>query len=273
MLLVADNRPSKTQTLRAVERLVADTLPPRWSFRSLREATKGRRRTEARWSLKAPDGATAVFVVEIKRALGTQLDQVLAQLRELDGLPLVAAPFFSPTLRATLAARDVSYADSTGNLRIVADTPGLVVERAGAAKDPWPSDETLRSLRGRGAGRAIRALVDFRPRTACATSPTAPPSHSAPCLRSLTSSTVKASSPESRTDPSLRSTGTAPSADGPGLRLRPLEPSTTFLEPRGLDAFASRLVELKSSYPTMKVKTPMMRRARTERPRRVISTT
>jgi hypothetical protein len=35
------------------------------------------------------------------------------------------------------------------------------VERTGAIKDPWPSDDTLRSLRGRGAGRA--ALVDFRP--------------------------------------------------------------------------------------------------------------
>ena len=38
----------------------------------------------------------------------------------------------------------------------------LHLERAGATKDPWPSDEMLRSLRGGGAGRAIRALVDFR---------------------------------------------------------------------------------------------------------------
>ncbi len=43
----------------------------------------------------------------------------------------------------------VSYADSTGNLRLIADEPGLFIERAGATKDPWPSDETLRSLRAR----------------------------------------------------------------------------------------------------------------------------
>jgi hypothetical protein len=35
--------------------------------------------------------------------------------------------------------------------------------RPGANKDPWPADDTLRSLRGRGAGRAVRALIDFRP--------------------------------------------------------------------------------------------------------------
>lgn len=149
--------------MRAVERLVSDALPPRWSFRSSREAGKGRRR-DARWTLKAPDGSTATFAVETKRAIpGPQLDQVVAQLAEANALPLVATPYLSPTLRGSLADRGISYADSTGNVRLVADKPGLFVERAGAPKDPWASDETLRSLRGRGAGRAIRALVDFCP--------------------------------------------------------------------------------------------------------------
>lgn len=160
---MAVNRPSETQTLRAVERLVTDALPPRWSFRSARETAKGDRRADALWSLKAPDGSTATFVVEAKRALpGPQVDQVLAQLAAFEGIPLVVTPYLSPSLRAALSDRGVSYADSTGNLRLLADAPGLLVERAGATKDPWPSDETLRSLRGRGAGRAVRALVDFR---------------------------------------------------------------------------------------------------------------
>ena len=163
MLSVAVNRPSETQTLRAVERLVADALPPRWSFRSFRESGKGAQRARARWMLKAPGGSIATFVVGVRRALhGPTLDQVLAQLATFDAIPLVATPYMSPTLRGSLADREVSYADSTGNLRLIADEPGLFIERAGATKDPWPSDETLRSLRGRGAGRAIRALVDFR---------------------------------------------------------------------------------------------------------------
>ncbi|MGH7919266.1 MAG: hypothetical protein ACREQM_04885 [Candidatus Dormibacteraceae bacterium] len=45
----------------------------------------------------------------------------------------------------------------------MADRPGLFVAAKGARKDPWPSDDVLQSLRGRGAGRALRALVDFRP--------------------------------------------------------------------------------------------------------------
>ncbi len=159
---MAVSRPSEAQTLRSVERLVTDALPPRWSFRSSRELGKGAQRARALWTLKAPGGSTATFVVEPRRALqGPTLDQVLAQLAAFDAIPLVATPYLSPTLRASLADRGVSYADSTGHLRLIADEPGLFMERAGATKDPWPSDETLRSLRGRGAGRAIRALVDF----------------------------------------------------------------------------------------------------------------
>jgi hypothetical protein len=116
------------------------------------------------WSIQAPDGSVASFVVEVKRSLlGRQLDDVLSQLATSEGLPLVAAPHLSPTLRSSLVDRGVSFADTTGNLRIVADRPGLFIERQGARKDPWPSDDALRSLRGRAAGRAVRALVDFRP--------------------------------------------------------------------------------------------------------------
>jgi len=48
-------------------------------------------------------------------------------------------------------------------MRIVADRPGLCIERQGAQRDPWRSGEPLQSLKGRGAGRAVRALVDTRP--------------------------------------------------------------------------------------------------------------
>lgn len=157
------NRPTEAQTLRAAERILTDALPPRWSFRSARQPA-ARARADATWTLKAPDGQSVAFAVEVKRSLlGPELDAALAKVTAFNGLPFIAAPYLGPTLRTTLAARGVSYADSTGNLRVVADAPGLFVERTGAAKDPWPSDETLRSLRGRGAGRAVRALVDFAP--------------------------------------------------------------------------------------------------------------
>lgn len=161
---MADTKPSETRTLRTVERLVTDALPPAWTLRAAREARKGSRRVDTQWSIRAPDGSTTAFVVEVKRSLlGRQLDDVLAQLAVSDSLPLVAAPYLGPSLRSSLTGRGVSYVDATGNIRIVADRPGLFIEREGAVKDPWPSEETLRSLRGRGAGRAVRALLDFGP--------------------------------------------------------------------------------------------------------------
>lgn len=161
---MAGNSPSEAQTLRTIERLVTEALPPGWSLRARREPKGARARLDAEWTLRAPDGSAATFAVDVKRAvLGRQLDDVLRQLRTADGRPLVAAPFLSPTLRGTLAQCGVSYADATGNLRVVADRPGLFIEREGAKKNPWPADDTLRSLRGRATGRAVRALIDFRP--------------------------------------------------------------------------------------------------------------
>lgn len=161
---MAGNSPSEAQTLRTIERFVADALPPGWSFRARRRPKSSRRRLDAEWTLRSPDGTAATFAIEVKRAvLGRQLDELLMHLASADARPLVAAPFLSPTLRESLADRGVSYADATGNVRLVADRPGLFLEREGAKKDPWPADETLRSLRGRAAGRAVRALIDFRP--------------------------------------------------------------------------------------------------------------
>ena len=161
---MAGSPPSEAETLRTVERLANDALPPGWSFSSRRETVGRRRQVDAEWTICSPDGNAATFAVEVKRSvIGRQLDDVLAQLAEAEGRPLVAAPYLGGTLRTSLADRGVSFADTTGNLRLVSDRPGLLVERQGGTKDPWPSDESLQSLRGRAAGRAVRALVDFRP--------------------------------------------------------------------------------------------------------------
>jgi hypothetical protein len=158
-VIVAYDVPDGAQTLAVIERSLPALLPQGWSLR--RERRVGVALT---WTVRAPDGAAAPFAVTVQGAsLGRRLDAVLAELRAAGGHPLVAAPFLSATVRETLAERGVSYADATGNLRLVADRPGLFVERHGAHKDPWPTDDTLRSLRGRAAGRALRALVEFRP--------------------------------------------------------------------------------------------------------------
>jgi hypothetical protein len=161
---VAISPPSEAETLWAVERLANDALPPGWSFRSRSETAGRQGGADAEWTFRSPDGTAATFVVEVKRALlGRQIDEVLERLASEGSRPLLAAPYLGWTLRTSLADRGVSFADTTGNLRLVSDRPGLFVERQGRTKDPWPSDQPLQSLRGRAAGRAVRALVDFRP--------------------------------------------------------------------------------------------------------------
>ncbi len=104
---LAGNLPSEVQTLAAVERLAMDSLPPGWSLRATRRPPRGRE-PDAVWNIQAPDGSVASFAVEVKRALlGRQLVDVLSQLATFEGLPLVAAAYLSPTLRASLVDRGV----------------------------------------------------------------------------------------------------------------------------------------------------------------------
>jgi len=164
VLFVTGKPPSETQTLRSVEQLVTDRLPRGWTIRTSRQLVRGRRRSDAIWALRAPGGDKVELVVEVKKAvLARDLTNMLEQIRGNDkALPFIAAPYLSPRSREVLTELGVSFGDSTGNLRLVSDRPAIFVETQGATKDPWPSDEALQSLRGRGAGRAVRAIVDFR---------------------------------------------------------------------------------------------------------------
>jgi len=162
--------PRESEILTETEEIVRRTLPPGWTMQVEREPSIGNgRRADALISLCSPTGASAEFMVEVKRAAtGRQIRDALARLdaaaaARTDALPLFVAPWLGPGARERLIARGVSYVDTTGNVRIVASSPGLFVAREGATRDPWPIDKSLQSLRGRGAMRAVRALVDFSP--------------------------------------------------------------------------------------------------------------
>jgi hypothetical protein len=162
---------SETQIMRQVDELITRAVPKSWSTKLEREPGKDGRRPDGVLSITGPDGATATFVIEVKRSVTPQsllqaiqqLDTYIDALDATPAVPVIAARYLSARSKELLAERGISYADSTGNLRLVAQSPALFVERLGATKDPWPDDQPLRSLRGRGASRAVRALVDFRP--------------------------------------------------------------------------------------------------------------
>lgn len=165
---------AERRTIVAIADVLRDHLPPRWRLDvDLEPDGPGRpvkSRADAVLTLTAPSGEVVTYVTEVKRRITTPtIAMVLDRIRSNtpddrpSALPLVLAPYLPARTRAALTDRRVSFADATGNTSIVSDRPGLWISSQGADRDPDTATTALRSLKGRGAGRAIRALVEFRP--------------------------------------------------------------------------------------------------------------
>jgi len=150
---------------RAAEEVIA-RLPRGWRSQLTLDARRGNRRADALLEIRAPDGARGVIIVEAKRLLEPKdVPAVLAQLRLLVGKnarAVVAAPYLGSRTRERLREEGVGYADLAGNMWVTLDRPGLLLETAGAEKNPWREERPARSLKGPKAGRIVRALCDFR---------------------------------------------------------------------------------------------------------------
>ncbi|MBN1834386.1 MAG: hypothetical protein JW820_00980 [Spirochaetales bacterium] len=149
-------------------------LPPTWSTREwLEPRLSPRRRSDLTLKLDAPDGTSAILVVEAKQATTTrdlanaarQLSAYLLSVSRDPDTPtigMLAAPYVSPTGRQKLRECGVGYADLTGNFWLAIEKPAVFIETQGADRNPSPVAAALRSLRGRASGAAVRALVDFK---------------------------------------------------------------------------------------------------------------
>ena len=109
------------------------------------------------------DGVARELAVVVKTALSP-----LDALRLIDTLDdpassVVVAPYLGDRTRDVLAGRGISCIDTTGNIRLLVIDPPVFVSARGADRDPWPDTQPLKTLRGRSTGRAVRAVVDFRP--------------------------------------------------------------------------------------------------------------
>jgi hypothetical protein len=70
------------------------------------------------------------------------------------------ADYIGPTMRARLTAEGISYADATGWVRIVSDSPLILLVGQGATKAPGDrTTSAVTRLNGVAAGRTIRALA------------------------------------------------------------------------------------------------------------------
>jgi hypothetical protein len=160
---------STAQILNGAQQTVAGALPNQWTLTSTRQASSRSSGTDSSLTITSPSGEEATFAIKVMRSPSAQTLLVAVDrlnrtpaVAERTALPLVAAAYLGPRPIEWLTERGVNYVDTTGNLRLSAQRPGLFVNVMGATRNPWSEGRPLRSLRGRGAGRAVRALVDFR---------------------------------------------------------------------------------------------------------------
>jgi len=160
-LLYRNSILSETATLARAEDAIASLLPRGWSCARQDAGPE----VDLLLTIRAPDGAFATIVVEVKQRLAPgSVTRLAAQLAQAaPAVPLLVAGWLSPLTRAALTAADVGYIDLTGNAEVLLSRPGLVLRTSGAAKNPAPAPSTLGSLKGTGAARAVRALIDFVP--------------------------------------------------------------------------------------------------------------
>jgi len=164
----------EADVLRQSLRTLADCLPPTWTISDATiEAPAGDRgaRPDAVVELRAPDGTTAVMVLEVKRSIVTRdVDTELDQLRrtiETMGLsvaiPILVARYLPSTTREKITASGASYLDATGNIQLQSERPSVFILSTGAQRDPWRGPGRPRGgLRGAPAARVVRALADYK---------------------------------------------------------------------------------------------------------------
>jgi hypothetical protein len=154
--------PTERDLAATVDTRLRSLLPQAWSLEPIQRGAGA----DLVVAIGAPDGRSARLAVEVKSLVDAKSVPQLADrfARAGDRTGVVIARYLSPRTRAALEESGLSYADATGNVRLVVDDPGLAVVAAGADRDPFRGPERqTNSFRGVPASRVARALADRRP--------------------------------------------------------------------------------------------------------------
>lgn len=134
----------------------------------MRDTPRGERRSSADLVLTivAPDKRRSRLIVEAKTALTPRGAVELAIPRNTDKGPkrptLIVSGYLTPSARERLREGRIGFLDLTGNAWLSLREPGLFIETQGALTNPDRPGRPARSIKGPKAGRAVRALCDFR---------------------------------------------------------------------------------------------------------------
>lgn len=161
----------KQRTITSVAQLLRDRLPPAWQLHvDLDSSGEDQTTPDGVLRIVSPAKDTATYIVEAKRRFTSRSAEAASEQnyrsspgQRTEVLPLIVAPYLPQRTREALTEQGTSFADATGNLLLIAREPGLWVSAQGATRDPGSTGTSLRSLKGRSAGRSTRALVEVRP--------------------------------------------------------------------------------------------------------------
>lgn len=133
---------------------IAGSLPPRW-----RSSVEARTTDGGIVRFIAPDGRSA----DVRAVVRKRLDPRAAAQITVDEPTVVIADWLSPRTRSILEESGLSYADTTGNVFVALDEPGLAIRAIGAANDPEPRTLPKVNLRGPRAWAVERTLAEVLP--------------------------------------------------------------------------------------------------------------
>ena len=151
---------------RRIAAMVRDRFPATWKVKESFDGIRDKGRPDLEIRIQAPDGQRVRLVFEIKRNIERRdIDAIARKVRTFarsaEAVPVVAAQYLPPSVRDALAEEGLSYADATGNVRVVADAPALFIADRGQDRDPWRQGRPRGTLKGDPAARVARALLDF----------------------------------------------------------------------------------------------------------------
>ena len=172
-----NNDISETQMLKTVKEELGRRLPPGWLL-SLKEQVSlppSKKYADGILEITTSDGISATVLIEAKQNYLEARD-IFRQVRTWrnalmnKGLSLandeanilIVTPYLGQTARDELAKEGISYLDLTGNIRFALRKPAVFIEAQGSNKNPLREYVPLKSLKGRGAGRVVRGLLDYR---------------------------------------------------------------------------------------------------------------
>lgn len=152
---------------------LASRLPPGWRLTAPTLDRLAGPSPDAVVELIAPDGTARTWLLEVKtRVEPKDVSSLVGRLRRYRSqnrpdwsraTRVIVTSFLSPRTRERLEEFGLNYVDLAGNVRLVADRPGLFIYDRCVDRNPWREKRPARSLKGAKAGRIVRALCDFFP--------------------------------------------------------------------------------------------------------------